>query len=76
MTQDENTITLKFTPSSMYDLQELAKKLNSNAAEVVAQGLALLKIAQGRTVILKDKNQTLEIDKYAANQPIDANIVK
>ena len=64
--QDPNVLLLKFTPQSMRDIQDLAKSLNTTVNGVVGQALALLKAAQGRTIVLKKETQSLEISNYVS----------
>ncbi len=48
---------------------DLSKQLNTDPAGVVGQALALLKIAQGRQIILQRDNEKRQIDKYANLPP-------
>lgn len=66
---DSTTVILKFAPESMQDLQKLARNLGSSIPKVIGQALALLKAAQGRTIILKDPNQAVEIKNYETLPP-------
>lgn len=63
----EKTLTLRFTPESWYYLENQAKKMNVNIASVISEALALFKLVQGKTVVLKDERQetAIEIKKFA-----------
>ena len=68
MTQDKDTlITLKLTPQSIEDIQKMAKEMNTDISGVISQGLALLKVSQGKIVILKERSTqtTMEIRKFS-----------
>lgn len=64
--QDPNVFSVRFTSQSVKDMQELAKQMHTNVGGVIAQGVALLKMAQGRTVVLREESQSLEISNYVS----------
>lgn len=64
--QDPNVFSVRFTPQSVKDMQELAKQMHTNVGGVIAQAVALLKMAQGRTVVLREESQSLEISNYVS----------
>lgn len=70
MITDDNKLLLNLEPGVADDLRDLAKKLNTNVTGVVSQALSLLKLVQGRRLLLeeKDKEKVYEIPVYR-NQP-------
>ena len=70
MITDDNKLLLDIDPSVAADLQELAKKLHTNIYGVLSQAVGLLKLVQGRRLILEetDKDKRYEIPAYR-NQP-------
>jgi|GEM_PF-5822255 len=50
-------------------VQQMSKLLNMTNEQVLSEALQLLKLAQGRQIILKDKDTSinLEIKKYVDN---------
>lgn len=62
MTQNLKTITFQMDEISYYKLLELSRRLNTNAADVLAQGMVLLSKAQGKTVIFRDPKSDIDLE--------------
>ncbi len=56
------TVTLK--RESVITLQNLSVRMGVSIPTVITEATALLKIVSGRRIVLKDKQQTVEIDRY------------
>ena len=69
MIDQSQTQLFQFDPNANAVLQQMAQLLKMTPSQVLAEALQLLKTAQGRQVILKDKDTStnLEIKKYADN---------
>jgi hypothetical protein len=63
MTQDTHSITLSFTPESLKELERMAQDEGCTIPVVIANALALYKLAKNKTVLLKnpDSKETFEI---------------
>jgi len=63
MTDESHTITLSFTPESLKELERMAQEEGTTIPVVIANALALYKIAKNKTVLLKspDSKEMLEI---------------
>ena len=68
--QNQNAILLSFTHESMVEIEELAIKLNTNKSGVISQALSLLRLAQGRKVVLQDSSRSVEIKNYISQPAI------
>lgn len=66
-TDKDTLLTLKLSPQSILEIQTMAKEMNTDVAGVISQALALLKVSQGKIVILKERTSqtTMEIRKYS-----------
>ena len=71
MTENQQTqIPLyQLDPTTAAFVQQMSKLLNMTNEQVLSEALQLLKLAQGRQIILKDKDTSinLEIKKYVDN---------
>lgn len=62
-------VNLTFTDESVRDLENLSQNLNTPVDRVIGQALALLKLVQGRKIILEDKKESVEISNYSNLPP-------
>lgn len=53
------------TPQTIATITELSKQLNTDTGGTVSQALALLKMAQGRKIVLNPDTENLQITQYA-----------
>ena len=63
---DQKKLVLNINSESLEELFGLAQRLNTTPGGVISQALALLKKAQGKTVVIKENRQNtdLEIHTY------------
>jgi len=68
-TQDDNTITLHFTPESMRQLSDLARKYKTTIPQIITKALALFQVAQNKKIVLKTEiaSESLEISNFYTN---------
>ncbi len=69
MTDQNQGPLYQFDPKTAYFLQQMSETLKTTPEQVLAEALQLLKVVQGKQVILKDKDKStnFEIKKYADN---------
>lgn len=70
MTDKPQNPLYQFDPKTAYFLQQMSQTMGTTPENVLAEALQLLKVVQGKQVILKDKDNkstNLEIKKYADN---------
>jgi hypothetical protein len=68
-TSQSNLVAFSFSPQSFQDLQTLSQQLQVPPAQVISDALNLLKLAQGRKMVLRDNAGTeVTISSYIACQ--------
>lgn len=62
---DPKKLNVTFTDEAAKFITSMAQKLETTPGQVITQALVLLKRAQGKKIILRDKSEyQLEIDQY------------
>ncbi len=57
-------VDLVFTEKSFKEIETMSQNMNVSVDRVIAQAIALLKLVQGRRVILKDDKESVELHNY------------
>jgi hypothetical protein len=67
--KDPKIMILRFDDKTYTDLQNMANELNIPPGEIINKAFYLFKLAQGRTIILKEKNKStnLKIKDFEKN---------
>lgn len=70
--RDPNTVLIHFDPRTMAELQEIAKQLKTNPADVIKKAFYLFRLAQGRTVQFRQKHSstTLTVDEFEQTEKV------
>ncbi len=65
-------IIIKLDKKNTLEIAKIATQLKTNPAQVINKAIYLLKLVQGRTIILKQKNksETLKINDFEKTKPI------
>jgi hypothetical protein len=68
-------LDLVLTDESFKDIEVLSQNLNVSVGRVIGQAVALLKMVQGRKVVLKSAREAVEISNYQ-NKPQQVDLKK
>ncbi len=74
-TPDSETIILKPTPESKQVMEQLSSSLGTDIKGVISQAVNLLRMVQGRTVVLKSQNEVWEIKNFE-DKPVQVEFNK
>ena len=68
--KDPNLVIIKFDNRSLIEINEMAEELNTDTGEIINKAYHLFRLAQGRTVVLKEKKSTtkLTIKEFEKNK--------